>query len=699
MAIPQILNNDPLTIPVPLDTPYYAYYFLPPIPTNLSMGKFDHNNQLIFKFIGYNSDGEDPYSDGITYNISDPTPPPTVPPQPPMFVVGSQIKNLTDGWINGTLNDIGPRIVTYSITVEAITVNGSITSSITKTFQLTLVGDIDDTVTWVTPSNLGTIDNGAISDFNVKATFGQGVVGLYRLQSGTLPPGLEVLNDGSISGRVEFKLNTASPYTFAIEAYNPTYPATITSTRTFTIVVNQVYAKPYDTIYIKGLLTRPDRDKIKGLLDDITATKADKIYRPTDPYFGVAKDVVYQHQYGVPSVSAEFIPTYNNTILVPLGSTVITLGVVSGIEIGQILQSVSFLQPNTFITAVDTITKSVTIDKPTILQAPIDTVFTTNAPGNPNYFYDQYEAALRQSFYWRYITLGPLATAVAKDSAENIIYEVVYSQIIDNLVTDNGTSIARKIGFPNAVISVTGPYWTSWETIYTSNTYFDLTPLTKALVAAATSTATISLNNVTDLVIGMQVTGFPGVTITNAGDGTPPIITAINTSLNTISLSVPQTIVNKAQLIFNEPIVTSNTDTTDGSVELYPNSLPNMREEIEEMVGQLPTANLLPTWMTSQQPNGSVLGYVPAWVICYTKPDDSANVLSSMNSYLSSNDLTLNQIGFELDRIEVDRSMSYTWGTTAFDAWPPILPPATSSVSVDNNSQDSFINFPRKTIL
>jgi hypothetical protein len=615
MALPRILNNDPLVTPVPLDDPYYPYYF-----TGTSMGTFAHNDQLIFKFIGYNPDGTDPYNDGITYSYSG-TYASAFDTSPAL------VMNTTNGWINGKLKNIGPTVAQYTLIVTVTTAGGTTVTS--PPFTFTLVGTIDPTITWLTSPNLGTINNGAISDISVSAKFSQDVTdGMYRLAAGNLPPGLEVLSDGGIAGRVEFQLLSYGAYTFTVEAYSKQYPTLITSEREFTLVVIEKYKElpddppyPYDTIYMKGLLSLIDRAKISGLLTDISISQAANIYRPSDDYFGVATDVRYQHQYGIKSVS-------------------------------------------------------------------------TTAPGNPEYLYTEYYAALQRNFYWKNLTLGTLQTAVAKDTNGNIIYEVVYSEIIDNLVNSEGISISKEVAFPIPINDTSGPYWTSWTTIYTTNTYYDTTPFAKAIMSSIVNSTTMILNNVDGLVIGMQVTGFPGVTIDNDVDGTPPVLLSVDTAINQITLSVPQTIVNKQQILFNASISTSSTNS-DANPNLYPNSLDNMRLQLIDDIGQVDITELLPRWMTSQQSNGSVLGYVPCWVLCYTKPGTSAGVLDSVKEYLAATGLTLNQISFTVDRIEVDRSLTYTWGEISIDQWPTSGP----SASVGNDSRDVFINFPKKTIL
>jgi hypothetical protein len=46
--------------------------------------------------------------------------------------------------------------------------------------------------------------------------------------------------------------------------------------------------------------------------------------------------------------------------------------------------------------------------------------------------------SLYLNHYWKNLILGSIETAQALDAAGNVIYEVVYSRIIDNLVNNNG---------------------------------------------------------------------------------------------------------------------------------------------------------------------------------------------------------------------------------------------------------------------
>jgi hypothetical protein len=81
---------------------------------------------------------------------------------------------------------------------------------------------------------------------------------------------------------------------------------------------------------------------------------------------------------------------------------------------------------------------------------------------------DQYIASVTRNHYWRNITLGELKTAVAKNDAGEIIYEVVYSEVVDNLVNPQGVSVPSQIFWPRPIDLNLGPWYTSVTDIFTS---------------------------------------------------------------------------------------------------------------------------------------------------------------------------------------------------------------------------------------
>jgi hypothetical protein len=205
---------------------------------------------------------------------------------------------------------------------------------------------------------------------------------------------------------------------------------------------------------------------------------------------------------------------------------------------------------------------------------------------------DAYIAAIStKNHYWRNITLGEIKTAIARDEVTGeIIYEVVYSEVIDNLVNYNhtnsfsngmqsnivnpqGQSVSKEIFWPRPIPLFLGPWYTSETDIYTSY----------------------------------------------EGENSPP--------------------------------PTYYTSRTPGFARLlYPNSLPNMRQQVVDVLGQDYNYKLLPLWMTSQQRNGSTLGFTPAWVIAYCKPGPNLSIAVTLTNAIT-NEMTVNSTnGFVVGR-------------------------------------------------
>lgn len=240
-----------------------------------------------------------------------------------------------------------------------------------------------------------------------------------------------------------------------------------------------------------------------------------------------------------------------------------------------------------------------------------ETVKFVHAYGVTSSTVDQYITAMGTNHYVRQITLGPLKTAIARDADNNIVYEVVYSEVIDDLTNAEGNSPPQTITWPRNIELRNGP----WK-----------------------------INN-----------------------------TDLRTSYATLS-----------------------TNLSPGRVrEVHPGSLKNMRTQITSALGQDTDVNLLPKWMSSQQRDGNTIGFIQAWVLCYTLPDKSEIIKSNIvNNWAHS----LNELQMTLDRYVVDKSASYNWNTNVtIPAWSEL--PSASPAPDPIESKDIAIPFPRKTIL
>ena len=181
-----------------------------------------------------------------------------------------------------------------------------------KTFTLNILGEVDSVINWNTPSNLGIINANFTSTLSVSATTTVPNARLvYTKTAGRLPPGLEILFDGQIVGKVRqfgdasndgltifdtgsltFDAGTTTvdrSYTFTVDARDRFGYSAIQ--RDFTITVLDPDDKLYSNIIMKPLLKQSDRESYSGLISDSTLFPPELIYRPNDPEFGLQKEI------------------------------------------------------------------------------------------------------------------------------------------------------------------------------------------------------------------------------------------------------------------------------------------------------------------------------------------------------------------------------------------------------------------------
>jgi len=71
-----------------------------------------------------------------------------------------------------------------------------------------------------------------------------------------------------------------------------------------------------------------------------------------------------------------------------------------------------------------------------------------------------YIESLQLNHYWKNLTLGKIKTAQAVDPVTGkVIYEVVYSEVIDNLVNNNGVSVGKEVVLPYAITETISWIW------------------------------------------------------------------------------------------------------------------------------------------------------------------------------------------------------------------------------------------------
>jgi hypothetical protein len=414
------------------------------------------------------------------------------------------------GWLYGYIPNLGVTENTYEFYIRTYRAADESVISEEYNYTLDIVGPVDTDVTWLTDSDLGTIVNGSTSTLYVEAVTASGTPLQYQLKNGSdslLPQGLQLLPSGDIAGRCSFN-------TFALDGGETTFDVTTNDLS----IANENTETTFDlkfTFVVNAYSSN-------GLIN-------------VNKTFYVTVDRVYNKPYE--NLYIEAMPPQDDRNL-----------------IDSLLQNADIFQPELLYRPAD----------PNFGRAT--GVIYNHAFGLTSATYADYVSGLYENHYWKELTLGEIKVAQARNSTGTVIYEVVYSEVRDNLLNNQGQSVSKQIALPYPI----------------------------------------------DLDDGSQV------------------------------------------------------DT------VYPNSLINMRDQIIDTVGQV--ANILPSWMISKQSNGRVLGFTPAWVICYAKPGKGEQIAYYIRTKFGER---LNQVDFEVDRYELDRLLTKNWDPT-YDSWIPSPPQSTS---------------------
>jgi hypothetical protein len=301
------------------------------------------------------------------------------------------------GWMYGYVPFEGILSNEYSFTLIVQEVDNPANYSEPYTFSLTINGPVNSDIVWLTPtdeverarvpSSLGLIDNGATSTFYVEAVNVSGISLQYQLLSGSnsrLPQGLQLLTSGHIAGRVSFD-------TFALDG----------GTTVFDVNLNTV-SQP--TTFDMVAIFTVNAFSVNGLVNVNKTFSITVVRRYQEPY-----DNLY----------IQAMPPQDDRDL-----------------LSSLLQNPTIFTPSLIYRN----------DDPNFGVAR--KVVYNHAYGLTATTYDDYVASLNLNHYWKNLVLGEIKTAQALDDAGNVIYEVVYSEVIDNLVNNAGESVDKQVVLP-----------------------------------------------------------------------------------------------------------------------------------------------------------------------------------------------------------------------------------------------------------
>lgn len=380
-----------------------------------------------------------------------------------------------------------------STTVELTTATGTMQANLIAAsrpypFTLTVTGVVDNQITWLTATDLGVIDNGSTSLLRVEAVNTGGRTLRYRLKSGaynSLPQGLELLPTGDISGRVSFNgfsidLGTTTfDETFAVNRNLTTLGTTFDSTFRFTVnayapeslvplynvrsVIVENGGSGYSSlnpptitfstpIGASAVVAQVGNIVISGgSIVSVTVIEPGYGYTSTptitvvDPYGGTGAELTPIMQLSgindAVSVFKEFrvrvfhrwTKPYQNLLLramPPLDDRQV---------LWDFLHDENIFVPEWIFRAEDP-----------FFGVAKDVTFVHTYGLLPESL-DLYVQSLYLNHYWKNLVLGSIKTAQALDANGNVLYEVVYSDIIDNLVNNEGISVGKIVNLPYVI--------------------------------------------------------------------------------------------------------------------------------------------------------------------------------------------------------------------------------------------------------
>ena len=273
----------------------------PVFMTDGALGVYRHNNEVVIKVDVVDFDA---LQGDLEYTLASGTLPP-----------GIQI-DIQSGEIYGRLGSQAAVELEYVFTMRASrTAASGVIVFTDKKFTMTVIGEIDIGIEFITSSNLGSIQPGIPCIFSVEAQTPAQILNpdevsnrvfLYNLKNGSLPPGLTLSPLGNIMGQIdlsEFTILDNNVITLDNNAtsFDREYKFTVgvsdqyqnlATSKEFKITIKLPYNKEYSNLSAAGLISNrknsiSDTDLFYSTAQDPNINNKDNIFRPEDASFGI----------------------------------------------------------------------------------------------------------------------------------------------------------------------------------------------------------------------------------------------------------------------------------------------------------------------------------------------------------------------------------------------------------------------------
>ena len=357
-------------------------------------------------------------------------------------------------------------------------------------FTMTITGAVDAEIVWDSPADLGNIINGSVSMLQVQATNRGGRTMKYRLKSGAynlLPQGLQLMPSGDIVGRVSFDTFaldlgvTTFDQSFAINRNLISLGTTFDQTYVFT--VNAYAEDTNQTIYEVASIQVNNGGSGYSSINKPTIAIGAPVGASAVPATAgtvtvsgsaITEVLLSENGNGYTSVPTVTVTQgfggsgANLTAVMAATGSQDVISVFKTFEV-HVIREYNRPYQNLYVRAMPppndrALIRSLLDDEeifpPAYLYRADDVNFGkstqvtyAHAFGLAPDTLERYVASLYENHYWKNLILGEIDTAQAIDPVTGeVVYEVVYSKIIDNLVNDAGESVNKIVTLPYAIV-------------------------------------------------------------------------------------------------------------------------------------------------------------------------------------------------------------------------------------------------------
>jgi hypothetical protein len=343
--------------------------------------------------------------------------------------------NTETGWALGTLPVQTDDFITYSFTVYAFRTLYPTEESDGVTFSLTVKRTLNEEIVWTTDFDLGTIDNGAVSEIAVDAynTLGKDLTySLIYAPFRKIPQGLRFLRTGRMIGRTSFRY-------FSLDGQT----AQLNITSTEDLVVGMT---------VQGVGVSAGC-KLTAIVDSNTIEVSPAIYVTQGTVLVFSNDTIQKAVSTTSNAISTAIDGGETTFDQQCGFTVRATAVdgsITAIKSFTIRVRPRNLAPyeNVYLKALpgyaqrlswDNIIKDRTIFPSELIYRPDDSYFGIQknlkslflSGLNPNTA-QNFVSAIERNHYFKTINFGEIKTARAINADGSVGYEVVYVDLVDN---------------------------------------------------------------------------------------------------------------------------------------------------------------------------------------------------------------------------------------------------------------------------